>query len=276
MVIIIQVSDYLCAGINIKYIIMKTTRRSFLSKTLAAGAGALLINDLARSAVSLHSNPNAPRISLHPEAVILLQGDSITDAGRDRCNSVSNSLPMLGNGYSLFIASQLLAKDPLKRLKIYNRGISGNKVYQLRERWEIDCLGIQPSVVSILIGVNDYWHTLSGNYSGTAEVYENDYRSLLQYTRDKLPNVQLVIGEPFTVKGGSAIESEKWFPMFDGYRAIARKLANEFNAVFVPYQAGFDAALKHAPAQYWAGDGVHPDLPGRQLMANLWLEATGL
>ena len=59
-------------------------------------------------------------------------------------------------------------------------------------------------------------------------------------------------------------------------RSGSRRLADEFKAVFVPYQSGFDAALKHAPAKYWAGDGVHPDLPGRQLMANLWLEATGL
>ena len=171
-----------------------------------------MIPEIAKAAVGENASANAARITLREEAVILLQGDSITDAGRDKCNSVSNSLPMLGNGYSLFIASQLLTKEPLKRLKIYNRGISGNKVYQLRERWEIDCLGIQPDVVSILIGVNDYWHTLGGNYDGTAETYENDYRSLLKYTVEKLPRVQLVIGEPFTVKGGSAIENEKWFP----------------------------------------------------------------
>ncbi|MDR2497068.1 MAG: SGNH/GDSL hydrolase family protein [Tannerellaceae bacterium] len=255
---------------------MKTTRRDFLSKGLAAGAGALLIPQIAKAAADEYASANAAKISLRQDAVILLQGDSITDSGRDKASSISNSTAMLGNGYSLFIASQLLAKEAAKALKIYNRGISGNKVYQLRERWEIDCLGIQPEVVSILIGVNDYWHTLNGSYNGTVAVYENDYRALLKYTKEKLPKVQLVIGEPFTVKGGSAIDEAKWFPMFDDYRKVARKLADEFRAVFVPYQAAFDAALKHAPARYWAGDGVHPDLPGRQLMANLWLEATGL
>lgn len=254
---------------------MKDSRRDFLKKSALIGAGALTIPELAKAVVMEQTAVHAPKITLGKDSVILLQGDSITDAGRDKANNVCNSLPMLGNGYSLFIASQLLAKEASKQLKIYNRGISGNKVYQLRERWEAECLAFQPDVLSILIGVNDYWHTLSGGYKGTVEVYENDYRELLQYTKKKLPHVRFVIGEPFALKGGSAIDEPRWFPMFDEYRKAAKKLAGEFNAVFVPYQAGFEAAMKQAPARYWSNDGVHPDLPGRQLMANLWLEATG-
>ncbi|MDH6303767.1 lysophospholipase L1-like esterase [Parabacteroides sp. PF5-5] len=255
---------------------MKDSRRDFLKKGMLAGAGALMIPELAKAVVQENMAVNAPKISLKKDSVILLQGDSITDAGRDYSNNNANSMQMLGNGYSLFIASQLLTKEASKQLKIYNRGISGNKVYQLRDRWEMECLAFMPDVLSILIGVNDYWHTLGGGYKGTAEVYENDYRNLLRYTKEKLPNIQFVICEPFALKGGSAIEDEKWFPKFDEYRSIAKKLAAEFNAVFVPFQAGFDAAIKQAPTRYWAYDGVHPDLPGRQLMANMWLEACGL
>jgi lysophospholipase L1-like esterase len=108
------------------------------------------------------------------------------------------------------------------------------------------------------------------------EIYENDLRALLKSTKEKLPNVQLVLCEPFTVKGGSAIDEPNWSPMFDEDRQSLNKLSDEFTAVFVPYQAAFDAALKIAPARYWSADGVHPDLPGRQLMADVWLEATGL
>lgn len=255
---------------------MKDSRRDFLKKSVMAGAGALLIPELAKAVVQEQTAVNASKITLKKDAVIMMQGDSITDAGRDKANNNANSMQMLGTGYSLFVASQLLTKHAAKQLKIYNRGISGNKVYQLRERWEAECLGFFPDVISILIGVNDYWHTLSGGYKGTAEVYENDYRDLLRYTKEKLPNVQFVICEPFAVKGGSAIDEPRWFPMFEEYRRIAKKLAGEFNAVFVPFQAGFDAAVKQAPARYWANDGVHPDLPGRQLMADMWLEATGL
>ncbi|MDR2389843.1 MAG: SGNH/GDSL hydrolase family protein, partial [Tannerellaceae bacterium] len=215
-------------------------------------------------------------LQLKKDAVILLQGDSITDAGRERENNLSNSLPMLGTGYSLFLAGKLLSSKADRQLKIYNRGVSGNKVYQLRERWEMECLALRPEVVSILIGVNDFWHTLTGGYKATVEVYEEDYRNLLAYTLEKLPGVQLVIGEPFALRGGAAVEDARWFPAFDAYREVARKLAGEFNAVFVPYQAGFEAAIRLASTRYWSYDGVHPDLPGRQLMADLWLEATGL
>lgn len=107
------------------------------------------------------------------------------------------------------MAGGILAKHADKQVKIYNRGISGNKVFELRQRWEIDCLNFQPDVLSILIGVNDHWHTLGGGYKGTLETYENDYRELLQYTKQKLPHIQFVIGEPFILQGGSAIEVEK-------------------------------------------------------------------
>lgn len=255
---------------------MKDTRRDFLKKGMAAGMGALFIPELAKAAVTNQTAVKAAPLKLKKDAVILFQGDSITDAGRDKANNRCNTLEQLGYGYSLFTATSILEKHAASQPKIYNKGISGNKVFQLRERWEMDCLALQPDVLSILIGVNDYWHTLSGGYKGTVEIYENDLRDLLKYTKEKLPNVRFVICEPFALKGGSAIENERWFPMFDAYRVVAAKLAKEFDAIFVPFQSGFDAAMKVAPARYWAGDGVHPDLPGRQLMANMWLEATGL
>lgn len=255
---------------------MENTRRNFLKKSAMMGIGALMIPELAKAVVNNSVKSNFSPIKLKENTVILFQGDSITDCGRDRTSSQCNTIAQLSNGYVLFTAAHLLAQQPQKQLKIYNKGISGNKVFELRNRWEIDCIAIQPDVLSILIGVNDYWHTLSGGYKGTATTYENDYRALLKTTKEKLPNTQLIICEPFTIEGGSAIKEKDWFPMFDEYRKIARNLATEFNAVFVPYQAAFDEAVKYAPAHYWGADGVHPDLPGRELMASVWLESTGL
>lgn len=236
----------------------------------------MTLPELARAVVNRQNGVNAPKIGLKSERVILFQGDSITDCGRNKENNVCNTFEQLGSGYALFTATQLLKIHADKRLKIYNRGISGNKVFQLRDRWEMEALAFMPDVLSILIGVNDFWHTLTGGYKGTLEVYENDLRALLKYTKDKLPEVQMVLCEPFALRGGSAIDESKWFPAFDGFRRSVRKLADEFETVFVPFQSGFDAALKLAPARYWSADGVHPDLPGRQLMADMWLEATGL
>jgi lysophospholipase L1-like esterase len=255
---------------------MKNNRRDFLKKTAAAGLGLISIPAIADAAIMGQTEVQASKIK--KDDVILFQGDSITDCGRKRDSNVCNTVDQLGSGYALFIASYLLNKYAGEQPKIYNRGISGNKVYQLRERWETETLAFKPDVLSILIGVNDYWHTLNeeNRYKGTVKTYEDDLKSLIKYTMDKLPKVKLVLCEPFTVRGGAAIEDSKWYPMFDEYRKALKDIAKSSKAIFVPFQAAFDEALKLAPARYWSADGVHPDLPGRQLMAEVWLKSTGL
>ncbi len=243
---------------------------------MLAGLGSLMIPEIAKAAAAENKTSSNSKITLSKESVILFQGDSITDCFRDKNSSQCNTQQEFGTGYVLFTATQLMERWAALQPKIYNRGISGHKVFQLRERWDKDCINIKPDVLSILIGVNDYWHTLSHNYTGTLETYDKDLRSLLEYTKEKLPKTQLVLCEPFTLKGGSAIDPAKWYPMFDEYRAAARKIAEDFHAIFVPFQAAFDKAVQLAPDRYWSSDGVHPDLPGRQLMANLWMEVTGL
>jgi lysophospholipase L1-like esterase len=202
---------------------------------------------------------------------ILFQGDSITDAGRDRGNYYANSGDGMGNGYVHHIATHLLGTMPQRNLRCYNRGISGNKVFQLAERWDDDCLQLSPGVLSILIGVNDYWHTLGGGYAGTVQTYETDFRKLMERTKKELPMTRLIICEPFAVAGGTAI-NEKWKD-FEGYRAVSKQIAHDFGAAFVPFQAVFDEALKQAPASYWCPDGVHPSLAGAWLMKEAWLRA---
>ena len=109
-------------------------------------------------------------------------------------------------------ASQLLISKSDHKLNIHNRGISGNKVHQLDARWQKDCLDLKPDILSILIGVNDIWHGLNGRYDGTVKTYGDDYRKLIQKTKKNLPNVKLVICEPFVLKCGAV--NDKWFPEF--------------------------------------------------------------
>ncbi len=206
-----------------------------------------------------------------PGDVVLFQGDSITDAGRSRPEaSQPNHQPALGSGYAWLAAAQLLTDRPQDNLTVYNRGISGNKVFQLAERWQADCLDLKPNLLSILIGVNDIWHGLNGNYDGTVETYERDFMSLMTRTREALPGVGLVVCEPFVLRCGAI--NDAWFPLFDHYRASARKVAEAFHATFVPFQTVFDEAVKYAPAEHWAKDGVHPSQAGASLMAHAWLK----
>lgn len=244
-------------------------RRAFLKHSgLAVGAASLA--GFAASSSAAESWPPSAHELLAKGDTILFQGDSITDAGRKKdAGAAPNEQPALGNGYAWLAAAELLVSRPEAGLKIFNRGISGNKVYQLAERWQADCLDLKPNVLSILIGVNDIWHTLNGNYNGTVEKYENDYRALLERTLKALPKVKLVICEPFVLRCGAV--NDKWFPEFDHYRAAAKRIAGVFHATFLPFQAMFDEAVKYAPPAHWAADGVHPTPAGASLMAYNWL-----
>ncbi|MEI6143705.1 MAG: GDSL-type esterase/lipase family protein, partial [Mariniphaga sp.] len=218
-------------------------RRNFLKRAFVGTAG------LAALPAILSANDNemdgtSSKISINSlknSQVILFQGDSITDAGRNKEAKDPNVANALGSGYAFLAAAEMLNTFATKSLKIYNKGISGNKVFQLADRWQKDCLDLNPSVLSILIGVNDYWHKHNGNYDGTVEVYEKDFRALLKRTKEALPDVKLVICEPFAVLGCKAVDAT-WFPEFDLYRAVSKKLANEFGTIFIPYHDIFAKA----------------------------------
>ncbi len=206
-----------------------------------------------------------------PTDVVLFQGDSITDADRVRESEANaNQHAALGDGYAWLAAASLLTRGEASSVRCFNRGISGNKVFQLAKRWEQDCLALVPDVLSILIGVNDIWHQRNGKYDGTCEIYERDYDALLARTRAALPRVKLVVCEPFVLRCGAV--DDTWFPDFDQYRAAARRVALAHNATWVPFHERFERACEHASPEHWAKDGVHPTPAGAALMAQTWLE----
>ncbi len=252
---------------------MNLSRRKFFVKTAAGTAALASIPAIVSASMYPSKSEKSKKYPLFEKGdTVLFQGDSITDAGREKERELPNNPASFGSGYAFLAASALLNELPGKELILYNRGISGNKVYQLADRWEKDCLNLDPNVLSILIGVNDYWHKRNGNYDGTVEVYEDDFRALLERTKKALPNVELVICEPFYVLKTSAVD-ETWVEPMKKYQASAKKIATEFDAIWVPFQDVFDEAVKHAPATYWTGDGVHPSMAGAQLMAEAWLRA---
>jgi lysophospholipase L1-like esterase len=244
------------------------TRRSFVKNAAIGTIASLALPQIVSAALE---GSNMKKISLEKDNTILFQGDSITDWGRNHDSKEANSTNNLGSGYAMLTAAQLLLDFADKNLQIYNKGISGNKVYQLADRWDTDCLKLKPDVLSIHIGVNDYWHTITSGYTGTIDTYITDYHKLLERTKQALPEVKIIICEPFAVKGVKAVD-DKWYPTFDLFRKAARDIATEYNVPFVPWQSVFDKALKSAPGAYWTIDGVHPSVAGTALMAKAWME----
>lgn len=243
-------------------------RRSFLKQSLAVVGTTALGGNLAR-AESLSAKQN--KIALQKNDIILFQGDSITDHGRNREILGPNDLEALGKGYVAHASRNLLHHHADKNLQIYNRGIGGHKVPQLMYRWQKDCLDLKPNVLSILIGVNDYWHKRNGNYQGSAAEYKSQYQKMLDQTLENIPQVKLIIGEPFGVRDVQHVDNT-WYPEFGEYQKASQEIAKEYRATFIPYQEIFDKALKKAEGKYWAYDGVHTSLAGISLMADSVLD----
>lgn len=238
----------------------------------ASAAGAIA---LAGAAATTPRNVCAAATTLKHNATILLQGDSITDAGRKRDRQLANDIGSLGIGYANMIAAGMLGYHPTLALQCHNRGISGNKVPDLAARWDEDTLDLNPDVLSILIGVNDVWHTFDGKYDGNAEKYETGYTALLERTRSALPETMFVICEPFVLRCG--VVKDSWLAEIEAHRAAAKRVADAAGATWVPFQSMFDNAITDdTPPEYWARDGVHPSMAGHALMARTWIDATGL
>jgi lysophospholipase L1-like esterase len=197
-------------------------------------------------------------------ARILFQGDSITDGNRGRTADPNH---ILGHGYVFIIAAKYGSSWPERRLVFLNRGVSGNTVADLAARWQTDTVALAPDILSILIGINDQ------DRHGTVEQYEEQYDRLLADTVKALPNVRLVLGEPFSLRVGR-YDNDRWderLAELQKRQAAVARLAAKYHAALVHYQKAFDDACRRAPADYWIWDGIHPTYSGHQIMADEWL-----
>ena len=189
------------------------------------------------------------------KTLILFQGDSITDCGRN-WDDPDN----LGDGYVRLVTTLLPDKYPKHEFKFINRGVSGDKVRDLASRWDQDCISLQPDWLSILIGINDTLVT-------SIMQFEEEYRMLLRRTTNEL-NSRIIMCEPFLLSGDNNAYREDLNPKID----VIRKLAKEYNPVLVPLDEIFHEACSLKTPEYWAPDGVHPSPEGHALIAESWIK----
>ncbi len=198
---------------------------------------------------------------------ILFQGDSITDAVRRR-----ESDGYLGCGYVTLVSADL-GYERAGEFEFVNRGISGERTVDILARIKRDLINLSPDYMSILVGVNDIWHEIDRNNGVEPKYYEIYYDMIINQAKEALPNLKIMILEPFLLKG-SATE-EKWAVFaqrIKEYAEISKRVADRHGLVFVPLQEKFNEALKYAPADYWTADGVHPTVMGSEIIKREWLK----
>ena len=220
-----------------------------------------------RSPVTLRSGGSR---LIKPGSSILFQGDSITDAKRNREIAGANSGPGLGTGYCQEVATRLLRERPQDHLQFYNRGVSGDRIVDLYARWKVDAINLKPDLISILVGVNDTWHEFSRQNGVEVDRYQQVYRMLLQYTQRRLPRSQLILCEPFVAEFG--VVTTAWRDEIRQRQQIVKDLAREFGAGFVPFQTAIDRAWQQAAPEHWLTDGVHPTPAGHRVLAECWYD----
>jgi lysophospholipase L1-like esterase len=192
---------------------------------------------------------------LKENTVILFQGDSITDCGRNREDPDS-----LGDGYVNLITETLSDRYSQSNLKFVNRGISGDKIRDLQLRWNTDCVNVKPGILSILIGVNDTLIT-------PKEQFEEGYRMLLRESTRAL-NPKIILCEPFLLLGDNNAYRDDLNPKIE----IVHKLSDEFCTLLLPLDKIFRDSCSIHPPEYWAPDGVHPTPAGHALIAKSWIK----
>lgn len=207
---------------------------------------------------------------LRPNATIVFIGDSITDGGRARTGSDFNHT--MGQDYAYLLAARLGTRLAERNLTFVNRGISGDRVLDLQARWKTDVLDLKPEVLSILVGINDTLAPRGETLEQFAEIYDR----ILQDTLVALPNIRIVLGEPFLLPVGKYQASyAATLSEVKKRQNVVARLAEKYHLPLIRYQAVFDAACARAPAAHWSWDGVHPHYAGHGLMAEAWLETLG-
>ena len=191
----------------------------------------------------------------------LFQGDSITDADRRRDDDNN-----YGYGYPNLFAAEIGKEFP-GEYDFINRGISGNRIVDVYARIKRDIINLEPDIMSILIGVNDVWHEIDDKNGVAPEKFEKIYSMLIEEIKEALPNIKIIILEPFVLKGiGTEAEYPRFREKLELNAQASKRIAEKYDLEFVPLMDKFDKACEKAEASYWLADGVHPTAAGHAII----------
>ncbi|MGN8647502.1 SGNH/GDSL hydrolase family protein [Gracilibacillus sp. HCP3S3_G5_1] len=193
---------------------------------------------------------------------IVLIGDSITEWGKHE------DPEGIGTGYVRLLHDYLHVAEPQKKFEIFNKGVGGDRIFNLKQRWQQDVIDLAPDVVSISIGINDVWRQLDQPEMEqvSPEAFETTYRQLLE----QVTSCQLILMEPTVIDENLHAKGNQ---LLKKYVEIVNQLASEYQALLVPTHKAFVQYLETNSGYGLTIDGVHMNSVGNMLMAKTWIEA---
>ena len=212
---------------------------------------------------------------------ILFQGDSITDAGRNRTNPTANT--GLGDGFVTMIAGELGCKYP--HVDVLNRGAGGDRIGDLYRRWLEDMRNIDFDMISILIGVNDVGNELRLGKGSDTERFAFIFERMLEEVRQSHPGAKIVLCQSFLLRrdlaqtgrehpifGNDIYENyDHWAELLAEQTPVIRELAEKYDAIYVPFWEALKAV--DMPAEDLTPDGGHMTARGNYILAQAWIHA---
>jgi len=214
---------------------------------------------------------------LRNDDILLFQGDSITDGNRGR-NEDPNHI--LGHGFACMLSARLGADNCTRQPAFINRGQSGDNIIKMYARWRKDAILLKPTIINILIGINDSccYDAFDRDGNGVPkEHYERVYRQVLEDTYAEIPEVKFILCEPFYLCPNTPDEEKrkhfrKVRSEVECYQGVVKRLADEYGCFFVPFQDMFDELVRNTRQEYLVWDGVHPTMIGHEFMTRRWIE----
>lgn len=210
---------------------------------------------------------------IEPSQKLLFIGDSVTDCERVKPEG-EGLFQALGKGYVSYVDALLQAVYPELGIRVVNKGINGNTVRDLKNRWQEDVISQKPDWVSIMIGINDVWRQYDTPFIKEWHVYLEEYedtlRKLVQETKPLVKG--MVIMTPFYIESN---ELDQMRQSMDQYGLVGKKIAKEEGCLFIDTQAAFNEVLKELYSATLAWDRVHPTAAGHMVLARAFLKKVG-
>ena len=212
-------------------------------------------------------------MKIPPDSTLVMIGDSITACQRAYPDNPDGLPADLGKGYVSFVDGLLTACYLSYRIRVLNRGVAGDTVRELKERWQTDVLDLKPDWLSVCIGINDVWQQFDGKHVDQSHItlaeYEQTLDELLTATCPLLKG--LILLTPYFIQP----RGEPMRTMMDLYGAAVQRLAQKHQAILVDTQAAFDCAVEYVSFENLASDGAHLTIPGHMILANAVLQTVG-